>query len=106
MNIPITTFHAATSAALPQQAARESRTASQGPAAEVGNTAQQATEKLAKSTESNDRDAQEKYQGPLHPPAKKPSENQPEASPASPSASIWDLAVADEQPASDLDIRG
>ena len=110
MRIPMTQIQAASISALPQQASREARSPSSAAASDPGQIELQIDEKLEKSTETGDRDAQEQYQQ-----QNKPSKNPNE--PASPSTSatqqhdsasnsIWNLAVADDQPPPDLDIRG
>lgn len=107
MRIPMTQIQAASISALPQQALRETRSASPAAPADAGQM-ELITEKLAASTETGDRDAQEQYQGPI--PRKKNSNDEISSLGNSQSTSfpdaIWNLSVADDQPPSDLDIRG
>ncbi len=106
MRIPMTQIQAASIAALPQQASRETRS-STSTAANAEQLELQINDELAKSTESGDRDAQEKYQ-PSAQPSEKQAEEAAQAGPPPESLpnSIWNLSVADDQPPPDLDIRG
>jgi len=103
----MTQIQAAAASALPQQASREARSPSSSTSIDAGPTELQKTEKLAKSTETTDRDAQEQYQGPAKPKKKDDEQSDPATfqNPSAPNA-IWDLSVADDQPPPDLDIRG
>ncbi len=103
----MTQIQAAAASALPQQASREARSPSNSTAVDAGPTELQKTEKLAKSTETSDRDAQEQYQGPTKPNKKDDEKSDPTTAQSLGAANaIWDLSVADDQPPSDLDIRG
>jgi hypothetical protein len=107
MRIPITQVQAAAISALPQQASRETRATSSATAADGTQNELPIADKLEKSVETGDRDAQEQYQRPAHPPQKQ--ETQEAQSPpgtAAEASSIWNLSVADDQPLPDLDIRG
>ncbi|MDZ4848277.1 MAG: hypothetical protein SGI77_03210 [Pirellulaceae bacterium] len=103
----MTQIQAASFSALPQQAIREARTPSAMSSADAAQLDAQIVEKLSESSETSDRDAQEKYQSPNNPEAKpeEPSSSPIGPMPQSPD-SIWNLAVADDQPPPDLDIRG
>ena len=103
----MTQIQAATVSALPQQASREARSPTNAASADAGTTELQKTEKLAKSNETTDRDAQEQYQGPTKQ-TQKLEKNPSDPSTASKTApdAIWNLSVADDQPPPDLDIRG
>lgn len=107
MRIPMSQIQAATVSALPQQASREARSPANASSVDAGTTELQTTEKLAKSNETTDRDAQEQYQGPAKP-IKKHEDNPSDPSTAFSNApdAIWNLSVADDQPPPDLDIRG
>ena len=105
MRIPMTQIQAASVSALPQQASREARSPSN--AADPGLIELKIAEKLEKSTETGDRDAQEQYQPPGKP-SKNSSDQPPKASqhPEAELNSIWNLSVTDDQPPPDLDILG
>jgi hypothetical protein len=107
MRIPNSQILAASASALPQQAARVASPTSNNNAVNSASTAVQKTEKLSESTQTGDRDAQEQYLG-QNPKDEKGDKASPtEADPLeSPVASIWNLAVDDDFPPSDLDIRG
>ncbi len=107
MRIPPSQIVAASASAVPQQAARVTSPTANTNTVNSTSTAEQITEKLSESTQTGDRDAQEQYLG-QNPKDKNrdlstPTETE---SPESPEASIWNLAVADDLPPSDLDIRG
>lgn len=104
MRIPTSQILAASASALPQQAARVSSPTSNTNTANSTSTAEQITEKLSESTQTGDRDAQEQYLG--QNPKDKNSDLSTTTEAESPEASIWNLAVADDLPPSDLDIRG
>lgn len=107
MRIPMTQIQAASSSAFPQQAIRETRTSSAISSADAAQLDAQIVEKLNESSETSDRDAQEKYQSPNNSAAKPDDSTSPSVEPVPPSPnSIWNLAVADDQPPPDLDIRG
>jgi len=103
----MTQIQAASISALPQQASREARSPAATAAADPGQIELQTSEKLEKSTETGDRDAQEQYQGPAQssqkPGTLESASNLPIENDLN---SIWNLSVADDQPPSDLDIRG
>ncbi len=101
-------IQAASISALPQQASREARSpAANAAAADPGQIELQTNEKLEKSVETGDRDAQEQYQGPAQNTKNPAANDSPSSQPIeNESNSIWNLSVADDQPPPDLDIRG
>ncbi len=104
----MTQIQAASISALPQQASREARSpAAAAAAADLGQIELQTSEKLEKSVEIGDRDAQEQYQSPGQNTENQAAKDSPSSQPTeSDSNSIWNLSVADDQPPPDLDIRG
>jgi len=101
----MTQIQAASIAALPKQASLETRTPSALAAADPGQIALPTSDKLEKSIETGDRDAQEHYQRPAQP---SPADEESQSTPPSDAElnSIWSLSVTDDQPPPDLDIRG
>jgi hypothetical protein len=107
MRIPMSQIQAASASALPQQAARVTTSSSSAITPSSASTLESLTEKLSQSNKTGDRDAQEQYLGTESKKRKDPEKSgAEEAPPESPAASIWNLAVDDDSPPSDLDIRG
>ncbi len=107
MRIPMTTIQAASSAALPSQAVRSAAASTGSDSAANARALDALTEKTSESQQAGDRDAQEQYIA-TDPNGRKksPEEEAPKESKENPASSIWSLAVEDETPRSDLDIRG
>ncbi len=103
----MTQIQAASISAIPQQADRETRPSAVAATSNPTRTELKTNDILEKSVETGDRDAQEQYQGKA-PDAPKTEQSHANSSQpvADESNSIWSLAVADDQPLPDLDIRG
>lgn len=107
MRIPMSQIQAASASALPQQAARVATSPTTANTPSNASTLELLTEKLSESNQAGDRDAQEQYLGTNSKNQKNPEKSGTgEAPPESPVPSIWNLAVDDDSPPSDLDIRG
>lgn len=103
----MTTFQAAAASALPSQAARNPATSTTGDAAANTRALEALTKEPSESQQTGDRDAQEQYIT-TDPNGRKKSSDQEstEEKPENAPPSIWSLAVEDDTPPSDLDIRG
>lgn len=108
MNIPVQSLQSASYSAIPQQSARESKSPNNPTADKGSHIVVDATDPLQQSDKLGDRDAQERYSGPMANSSGQDSNKKDSESPE-PSTdpnSIWNLSVCDDQPPTGLDIRG